>query len=42
MNVMSAVDMMTESLKRIILRESSEKLTLPTILPVESMEGITE
>ena len=41
-NVMSAIDMMVESLKRIILDNSSEKLILPTVLPVESMEGITE
>ena len=41
-NVMSAIDMMVESLKRIILDNSSEKLMLPTVLPIESMEGITE
>lgn len=41
-NVMSAIDMMVESLKRIILDNSSEKLILPTVLLVESMEGITE
>ena len=41
-NVMTAIDMMSESLKRIILDKSSENLQLPTILPVESMEGITE
>ena len=41
-NVMSAIDMMVESLKRIILDNSSEKLILPTVLPKESMEGITE
>lgn len=41
-NVMSAIDMMVESLKRIILDKSSEKLMLPLILPVESLEGITE
>lgn len=42
MNVMSAVDAMVESLKRIILDSSHEDLCLPVILPVESMEGITE
>ena len=41
-NVMSAIDMMVESLKRIILDKSKEKLMLPVILPVESLEGITE
>lgn len=41
-NVMSAIDMMVESLKRIILDNSKEKLILPTVLPIESMEGITE
>ncbi|MBQ0004618.1 MAG: type II CRISPR-associated endonuclease Cas1 [Clostridiales bacterium] len=41
-NVMASIDIMVESLKRIILDKSSEPLQLPTILPVESMEGITE
>lgn len=41
-NVLTAIDMMCESLKRIILEVSEEKLLLPTILPVESMEGIIE
>lgn len=41
-NVMTAIDMMIESLKRIILDKSDEKLRLPTILPIESLEGITE
>ena len=41
-NVMSATDMMVESLKRIILDDSDEKLILPIVLPIESMEGITE
>lgn len=41
-NVMTAIDMMCESLKRIILEKSEEDLLLPTIIPVESMEGITE
>ena len=40
-NVMLAIDMV-ESLKRIILDDSDEKLILPTVLPIESMEGITE
>lgn len=39
---MSAIDIMMESLKRIILDTSTEKLKLPMILPIESMEGITE
>lgn len=41
-NVLSAIDMTCESLKRIILDKSNEELCLPTILPVENMEGITE
>ena len=41
-NVMSAIDIMVESLKRIILGQSDEKLMLPQILPIESLEGITE
>lgn len=41
-NVMSAIELMTESLKRIVLDKSDEELKLPTILPVELMEGITE
>lgn len=41
-NVMSAIDMMVESLKRIILDDSDEKLILPIVFPIESMEGITE
>jgi len=41
-NVISAIDIMVESLKRIILDSSSEKLKLPVILPIEDMEGITE
>ena len=41
-NVMSAIDMMVESLKRIILDDSDEILILPIVLPIESMEGITE
>ena len=39
---MSAIDMMVESLKRIILDKSEEQLQLPLILQIESMEGITE
>ena len=42
MNVMTAIERMCESLKRIILEKSDETLKLPDILPVESMEGITE
>lgn len=41
-NVMSSIDIMVESLKRIILDKSTEKLQLPVIIPIESMEGITE
>ncbi len=42
MNVMTAVDTSVESLKRIILEDSDELLKLPEILPIETMEGITE
>ena len=42
MNILSAIDEMCESLKRIILDKSDEELKLPVILPIESMEGITE
>ena len=41
-NVLSAIDIMIESLKRIILEESDEELKLPFLIPIESMEGITE
>lgn len=41
-NVMSAVDLMVENLKRIILEKSMEQLKLPIILPIERLEGITE
>ena len=42
MNMLSAIDEMCESLKRIILDKSDEELKLPVILPIESMEEITE
>ena len=41
-NVLTAIEIMCESLKRIILEESSETMKLPIVLPNESMEGITE
>lgn len=41
-NVMSAIDIMVESLKRIILENTNEKLKLPIIIPIEDVEGITE
>ncbi len=41
-NLLSAIDLMCESLKRIILENSNESLILPTILPIEKMDGITE
>ena len=41
-NVLSAIELMAESLKRIVLYESEEELILPTLIPTESMEGITE
>lgn len=42
MNVLSAIDITVESLKRIILDNAQEELKLPVIIPIESMEGITE
>lgn len=39
-NIMTAVDNMVESLKRIILDKSDEKLELPVILPLESLEKL--
>lgn len=41
-SIMSAIENTVESLKRIILEKSDETLKLPLILPIESMEGITE
>lgn len=41
-NLLSAIEHMAESYKRILLHETDEELILPTILPIESMEGITE
>ena len=41
-NLLSSIDLMIESLKRIILEESDEELKLPLLLPIESMEGISE
>ena len=41
-NVLYAIELMAESYKRILMQESNENLALPTILPIESMEGITE
>lgn len=41
-NILSSIDLMIESLKRIILEESDEELKLPLLLPIESMEGISE
>ncbi len=41
-SILSAIDMMVDSLKRIILAQSEERLKLPVILPIELMEEITE
>jgi len=41
-NVLYAIELMAESYKRILLQESEEELVLPTIIPVENVEGITE
>jgi len=42
LSAMSAIELMAESLKRIILDGSNEPLQLPRILPIESIEAITE
>jgi len=41
-NIISAIELMCESLKRIILDDSEENLKLPTILAIEKKEDITE
>lgn len=41
-NILSAIEMTCESLKRIILGVTNEQLVLPIVLPLEKMEGITE
>ncbi len=41
-SVLSSIDFMAESLKRILLENSREALKLPIIIPTEVMEGITE
>ena len=41
LNLISAIELMSESYKRILMHESEEQLALPVILPVESMEGIS-
>lgn len=40
-NILSAIELMSESNKRILMHESDEQLALPVILPIESMEGIS-
>ncbi|WP_294523064.1 type II CRISPR-associated endonuclease Cas1 [uncultured Anaerovibrio sp.] len=42
MNVMSAIEMTVDSLKRILVKGLKEELLLPCVLPVESIGGITE
>ena len=41
-NVLYAIELMSESYKRILMQESDEDLVLPTVIPIESMDGITE
>lgn len=41
-NILSAIDSMIESLKRIMLKETEESLKLPVAIPIEELEGITE
>ena len=40
-SVLYAIELMSESYKRILMHES-EELVLPTVISIESMEGITE
>ncbi len=41
-SVLYAIELMSESNKRILMHESEEELVLPTVISIESMEGITE
>ena len=41
-SVLYAIELMSESYKRILMHESEEELVLPTVISIESMEGITE
>ena len=41
-SITTAVDMMVESLKRIIMDDSNEELVLPRVLPIEILEGVSE
>lgn len=41
-SVMSSIDMMVKSWKRIILEKSDEKLKIPFIILIEDTKGITE
>ena len=41
-NILTAITEMCKSLKRIIYDDSDEQLRLPTILPIERIEGVTE
>lgn len=39
---MYAIELISESYKRILMHESEEELVLPTMISIESMDGITE
>lgn len=41
-SVLYAIELMAESYKRILMREYNEDLVLPTVIPIECLEGITE
>lgn len=41
-SVLYAIELMSESYKRILMHELEEELVLPTVISIESMEGITE
>lgn len=41
-SVLAMIDMMVESLKRIMLDGTGEELAMPVVIPIEDMEGVTE
>ena len=41
-SVLYAIELMSESYKRIIMHESEEELILPTVIQFENIDGITE
>ena len=41
-NIMTSIDAMVESMKRIVQDDTQEELKLPLIIPTESIEAVTE